>query len=177
MRHGFSLIELMVVVAIAGIGTALAVPAMSSAIRRAKEPTEVVRLRTFLTESRNMARRSNRCVLVERADERTFTRTVLTTCDAAVAKHCTCAASLVPLATTTTLVLGTAASVTGISNTAPAMSGLATATGTDRLLYFANGSTPYLDAPVVSIALRESKKTRTLSVMPASGIVRSDGGL
>jgi prepilin-type N-terminal cleavage/methylation domain-containing protein len=56
--HAFSLIEMMVVVAIVGVGASIAVPQISESTRRANAPVQAVRVQGYLTEARNLARRT-----------------------------------------------------------------------------------------------------------------------
>lgn len=65
MVAGFSLLELMTVVALVGVLTAVAVPNITEAIRKSRARAQFYELRTFLVEARNRARLHRRCVLVE----------------------------------------------------------------------------------------------------------------
>ncbi len=63
-QKGFTLIEAMVVVAIVGIGSALAVPSISDLSRRHRENEAIALVEGALRDARNLARVSRRCVKV-----------------------------------------------------------------------------------------------------------------
>lgn len=69
MARGFSLLELAIVVAVIGVMSAVALPGISSTVARTREDAEVARVEGFVTKARNLARRLNRCVDVERVGQ------------------------------------------------------------------------------------------------------------
>lgn len=65
MMRGFSLVEVMIVVAIVGIVAAVATPQMSEAVRRQKAVSATERTREVILEARNDARLRRGCAIVE----------------------------------------------------------------------------------------------------------------
>jgi prepilin-type N-terminal cleavage/methylation domain-containing protein len=63
--RGFTLLELMVVVAIVGVLAALTLPGISEMTRERRAAGEFAKLRNALVQSRNLARSLRRCVEVE----------------------------------------------------------------------------------------------------------------
>lgn len=169
---GFSLVEVMVVVAIVGIVSALAGPNIAAAIRRANEPAQLQRVHGFISEARNYARRTNQCVVVTRgAGGATLTATPLALCPQTAS--CRCRQSVVA-PETTTLQLTTsppAVRVTRLIGNTGVEADVVTAATGDNLLFFADGSTPYAGIAQVEVGLPE-RGPRLLNILPASGIVR-----
>lgn len=175
--RGFSLVELMAVVAVVGVLSAIALPNISTAVRRAREPAEGVRLRTFLTESRALARRTNRCVQLTFADTRVVNRTIVTSCSGTLAAVCDCSAPLLAVPVTASLTLGSAAEVTAVRGNTVAMASVPASVASGRnVLFLANGSTPYLDDAEVEVRLVESARRQIFALLAASGIVRQKVG-
>ena len=77
--RGFTLLELMVVVAIASIMSAMAIPNISVATRRQKTLAETADIERFLLGSRDTARVKNRCVELRAAGDR-LVRTTYENC-------------------------------------------------------------------------------------------------
>lgn len=180
MRRAFSLIELMVVVALIGIMAALAFPSISASARRANAPVHGVRVHGFLSDARNLARRTNRCVRVTRAaDGSTLTTQTFSTC--AITERCRCRASALADETRTLRmgdVLPTGGRVEPFVNTtltSAAFAAEATTDDADNVVFLADGSTPYgaaVEVPVVVRGLEAGDRRTTLEIMPATGIVR-----
>lgn len=163
----------MTVVAVVGVLSAVALPNISAAVRRAREPAEGVRLRTFLTESRALARRTNRCVQLTFASARVVNRTIITTCSGSLTSLCDCSAPLLPVAVTESLTLGSAAEVTALRGNTVAITAVPAAMASGRnILFLANGSTPYLDDAEIEVRLVESLRRQVFALLSASGIVR-----
>ena len=62
---GFTLLEMMVVIAIMGIMTAIALPRVSDAVRKARSQSEAKKFKSVLTYARYFARSSLRCTMVQ----------------------------------------------------------------------------------------------------------------
>lgn len=175
-NRGFSLVELMVVVAMVGIMAGLAVPQISASSRRANAAVPALRVHGFTSEARNLARRTNRCVKVDRSTDGTsLTASTFSTC--ALTEVCRCRASALPDATMTLVMAdgiprdGTVGAFTGNVTTAAFAS---VATSGDGIVFLADGSTPYAGAVTISVSvpLDTGARDYTLRVMPATGIVR-----
>jgi prepilin-type N-terminal cleavage/methylation domain-containing protein len=170
--RGYTLVEIMVVVALIGVVSALAGPNISKAVRRANEPAQMLRVHGFLVQARNYARRTNQCVKVTRNSTGTsLTARPVSLC--AATDTCACRASV---AAAETFVLDLTKQLPPITvtsfanNTGVASSLTAEATG-DALLFFPNGATPYPATATVNVALPE-RGPKTITILPASGIMR-----
>ena len=62
---GFTLLEMMVVIAIMGIMTAIALPRVSDAVRKARSQADAKKFKSVLTYARYFARSSLRCTMVQ----------------------------------------------------------------------------------------------------------------
>lgn len=171
------MVELMIVVAVVGVMSAIALPNISSGVRRAREPAEGVRLRTFLTESRALARRTNRCVQLSFPDAHVVNRTLLTSCSGELATVCDCSAPLLPVPLTASLTLASTAEVSEVRGNVVAMPVVPSSLATGRNIFFlANGATPYLDDAEIEVRLVESRRKQVFALLAASGIVRQKAG-
>jgi type II secretory pathway pseudopilin PulG len=165
----------MVVVAVIGILAALAAQQVSSASHRANAPVQGIRVHGFLSDARNLARRTNRCVRVARnTDGSVLEARTFSTC--AITEVCRCRASA----------LSDEIRTLTMDDVAPKQARVAPFTGTgvvagftdvaiaDAIVFLADGSTPHPDAVslVVTVPLAEGNQTTALRVMPATGIVR-----
>lgn len=170
--RGYSLVEIMVVVAIIGVLSALAGPNISAAVRRANEPAQLLRVHGFLVEARNYARRTNQCVKVTRNSAGTqLTAVAVALC--AATDTCQCRASVVAAETFTLDLTRQSPPITVSSfanNTGVASALTASATG-NALLFLPNGSTPYAATATVNVSLPE-RGPKTITILPASGIMR-----
>jgi prepilin-type N-terminal cleavage/methylation domain-containing protein len=171
-KRGYSLVEIMVVVAMIGVLSALAGPNISAAVRRANEPAQLLRVHGFLVEARNYARRTNQCVKVTRNAAGTqLTAAPVALC--AATDTCQCRASVVAAETFTLDLTAqsppiTVSPFTGNTGVPSSLTGSATG---DALLFLANGSTPYPSTATVNVSLPE-RGQKTITVLPASGILR-----
>jgi prepilin-type N-terminal cleavage/methylation domain-containing protein len=175
--RGFSLAELMIVVAMIGVMTAVAAPNISKSIRRSSEPIQVVRTHSFVLAARNLARRTNRCVKVTRStDGKTLKAETFNTC--AATASCRCRASSLADSTTTldmTKQQPAAARITAFTSNTTSASDLTGISGTEVLIFLADGSTPYTAPVSIDVKLPEAG-VKIIKVMPATGIVRMPGG-
>lgn len=73
MRRGFSLVEVMVVVAIAGVMASLSVGLGSAFVQRQRAQEDIERVRSLLVGARNHARRNAACVKVNRTSNKVLT--------------------------------------------------------------------------------------------------------
>ena len=62
---GFTLLEMMIVIAIMGIMTAIALPRVSDAVRKARSQADAKKFKSVLTYARYYARSSLRCTMVQ----------------------------------------------------------------------------------------------------------------
>ena len=62
---GFTLLEVMMIVAVMGIASAIALPSISTTIRKARSESEARKFKSVLTYARYFARSSLRCTLVQ----------------------------------------------------------------------------------------------------------------
>lgn len=174
--RGFSLVELMTVVAIFGVLSAIAVPRISSASRRANAPAQIARVQAFFAEARNLARRTNRCVEVKRDDSATLTASTFSTC--AATDFCPCRASALADETKTLhLDVGFPADVRvdALSGNAAGVFSVGSHISTDTIVFLADGSTPYAAPAQIPVLVPDDERglqTTTLRVMPSTGIVR-----
>jgi prepilin-type N-terminal cleavage/methylation domain-containing protein len=172
---GFTLLELMTVVALVGIMTAIATVQVSSAVQRANAPVHGVRVHGLLSDARNLARRTNRCVRVTRnADGSVLSAQTFATC--ALAEVCRCRASALPdetLTLTLDNVIPRNARVQPFAGTG-VTAGFTDVAVADALVFLADGSTPHPTSVgvTVSVPVDGVAQTATLRVMPATGIVR-----
>ena len=171
----FTLLELMVVIAIVGILAALAAQQVSSASQRANAPVPGLRVHGFLSEARNLARRTNRCVQVTRTlDGSVLEARTFSTCP--ITEVCRCRASALPDETRTLTMADAApkqARVAAFTGTG-VIAGFTDVAVADAIVFLADGSTPHPGAVglVVSVPLIDSSPTTALRVMPATGLVR-----
>jgi prepilin-type N-terminal cleavage/methylation domain-containing protein len=171
----FTLLELMVVVALIGILAALAATQVSSASHRANAPVQGVRLHGFLSEARNLARRTNRCVAVNRAPDgsvleaRTFSTCPLT-------EVCRCRASALPdeIHRLTMDDVSPRGSRVGVFVGTGVIAGFNDVAIADTIIFLADGSTPHPAAVdvTVNVPLEGGAQQTALRIMPATGIVR-----
>ncbi len=165
----------MIVVGMVGVMAALAVPSLSSSSRRASAPVQMMRVHGFMTSARNLARRTNRCVKVERAtDGDVLTLSTFSTCT--LTEVCQCRASNLPNESRT---LSMAASQPSDARVTTFAGNSTTALGTehandDTIVFFADGSTPYAGLATVDVNFPDplGAMVRRLTVMPATGVVR-----
>ena len=175
-RTAFTLVELMVVVALFGVVAALAIPQISAASRRANAPVQGLRVHGFVSEARNLARRTNRCVKVDRAaDGSTMTAQTFSTCT--LTEVCRCRASALPDTTLNFRMADGAprdARVEAFSGNVSTAAFADVASSGDGIIFLADGSTAYVDAVriPVTVPLDGGDTTFELRVMPATGIVR-----
>ncbi len=166
----------MTIVALFGIIAAIAIPQISAASKRANAPVQGLRVHGFVSEARNLARRTNRCVKVERgADGSTMTAQTFSTC--ALSEVCRCRASALPDVTLNfTMANGTPrdARIEPFSGNVSTAAFADVSTSGDGIVFLADGSTTYIDAVVipVTVPLEGGDKTFELRVMPATGVVR-----
>ena len=171
--RAFSLVELMLVVAMIGVMAAIAVPQIANSIRRANAAVQAVRVQSYLAEARNLARRTNQCVKVTRsADGAQLAMATFSTC--AITDDCHCRASAQP-ATSTTLDLSavtpkdaTVSALVGSTSTLVDLTGHA---GPSTLIFLADGSTPYA-TPITFSVVVPGANTTDLKVLPGAGVVR-----
>ena len=64
-QRGFTLLEVMMIVVIMGIASAIALPSVSNTIRKARSESEARKFRSVLTYARYYARSSLRCTMVQ----------------------------------------------------------------------------------------------------------------
>lgn len=171
--RAFSLIEIMTVVALVGVMAAIAGPRFAESVRRANAPVQVVRVQSFLSEARNLARRTNRCVKVVRdSSGSTLTASTFSTC--LVSGTCVCRASFQADSVTTlslAAVIPTNANVQALSGNSSTLTDLTGHAGADALIFLPDGSTPY--GGDVSFPVNvPGGPTTVVRVMPAAGIVR-----
>jgi len=170
--RGYSLIEIMVVVAVIGIVSAVAGPNISKAVRRANEPAQLLRVHGFLVEARNFARRTNQCVTVTRsASGTTLTAQPVALC--AATGTCSCRGSVVAPQTFTLDLTSQSPpiAVTAFANNIGVAPLLASAATGESLLFLPNGATPYPSTATVNVSLPE-RGPKTITILPASGIMR-----
>ena len=172
-RFGFSIIDVMVVVAIVGVASARATPNIVASIRRANEPAQLLRVQGFAADARNYARRTNQCVVVARAaDGASLSAIPVALC--ASSARCRCRASVLS-PETLTLNLNTkkpAVTVTRfIANTGVEAAFTANATG-EQILFLPDGTTPYSATAQIEVRLPEHG-LRLINILPASGFVRA----
>ncbi len=157
VRRGFTLIELMVVVALLGIMASLAVGLSSDTVARERAREDVEAVRAHLVAARNHARRNAACVEVRRTDARTLTAAVVVD----LPNGCPTAPHAQPPPTPTTT-LRAATSITPFD---------VAGTPLDAVRFGKDGSVP-LEAPATLQITTAGVPPTTLAVWPAAGIVK-----
>lgn len=154
---GFTLLELMVVVAIVGVLAALAGPSLSTASRNARQRQDIVAIQGLLSEARITARRLNRCVVMERLDAqqlrwRTFSDN---------SARCP------------TVALDDQSRTLKIAEGRWQVLEMQGADDTNGdILFLRNGSTPYADRASLRVRSGVTSQVRHFDIIPATGAVR-----
>lgn len=155
--RAFTLIELMVVVALAGIMASLAIGLGSGTVARERAREDVEAVRAHLVAARNHARRNAACVEVRRTDARTLTAAIVVD----VPSGCPAAPhAQTPPTSTTTLRAATAITPFDVVGTP-----------LDAVRFGKDGSVPLAAPATLQITTADVPPT-TLSIWPAAGIVK-----
>ena len=159
VRSAFSLVEVMAVVAIAGVLASLAVGLGSNFVKQNRAREEKEEFRTLLIQSRNHARRSAACVRVTRVSASEMTAAILT----GVAG---CPLAPFAVAPSPAQVVSKSANTVSQFDTASVL--------TSTLTFFPDGSTRTA-GPVLLRFIRFDGVTSGLRVWPGAGIVTEEG--
>lgn len=154
---GFTLLELMVVLAIVGFLAALAGPSLTEASRSARERQDIVAIQAHLSEARLTARRLNRCAILERLNEHelrwsTFSDGSARCPDSSLEDQ----SRTLKLPATRWRLLD----MEGVDDTE------------GKLLFLRSGGTPYADKASVRLQSVSSSQVRYLDIIPATGAMR-----
>ncbi len=178
--RGFSLAEVMTVLVVTSVAGAIALPQLSEQIRRAREPAEVAVLQAFLAESRNLARRLNRCVTVTVAG-RLLTRTLVDNVHPACAPEaledfdpqafCPCQQSALASDLPPTKQLASVVTATAMTTGLAYPAALSTLQAKNGVIFLPSGGTPYTTNVDVQLTFASGRRNGVL-VMAGSGISR-----
>ncbi len=158
MPRAFTLIEAMIVIAIAGIMAALAVGLGSDFVRREQARDDVEQVRAHLVGARNHARRNAACVAVRRSSPQVLDAAVVV--DAAL--QCPAAPHApAPQQAQTTLRVATSVSAFSVDGVS-----------VDAVIFRPDGSLPLASPAVITITTGDVRPT-TLAIWPAAGVVKN----
>jgi prepilin-type N-terminal cleavage/methylation domain-containing protein len=150
--RAFTLIEVMVVLALVSVLVMLAGPDLLRMWRTANEPADAIALEVFLAHARGTARRLNRCVLVSRSSDRDLSWTTFADGSAQCPPN-------------------TETPVTKSFKTHDTLrvDPFVGTTNSAELLFLRTGGTPYDNEAVVQVTSTQTSSMRLLAIAPATG--------
>jgi type IV pilus assembly protein PilA len=164
--RGFTLVEIVIVVAIIGVLAAISFPTVHDMTTRANEPLELAKVEALLHEARTYARRTNQCVEVELTQPTGTTKAKLTykTVTDASGFRCPTATAITP---TPTVELAT-----GMKFSATVQDGEA---GRLAFRFSRNGGLQYAKPTIFEVQSTVTGMKKTVKIFPGAGTTRVGG--